>query len=230
MAYLDSDADSADAEAGPWPAFADLLSATTLLFLILFAAIAVPAIARARSATDQLKERESTLREIEEALRDTANDQVHVRRVGDYLLVSITGEATFPKDRFELSELKPDGRAILREFGSRIRSRPGMIQQIDQVQVVGHTSHEGGEEHNWRLSAARAATVALFLIDSVRIDPCTVTALGRSRYYPLDPSRARRGAVNSLDRRIELEIRPIVKSDSLQRRRREGCVPREEGA
>lgn len=28
---------------GPWPAFADLLAATTLLFLILFAALAVPA-------------------------------------------------------------------------------------------------------------------------------------------------------------------------------------------
>ncbi len=74
------------------------------------------------------------------------------------------------------------------------------------------------------LSASRAATVSLFLIDSVNISACRVTELGRSRYYPLWPDSARLGHVNPDDRRIELEIRPIIPTDSVQRLRRESCV------
>src|SRR5690349_18132948 len=88
---------------GPWPAFADLLAATTLLFLILFAAVAVPALRRAGEA----EARQSTLRHLESRLSRAAHDrQVSVLRVGDYLLVRIQGDATFPKDRYELADLR----------------------------------------------------------------------------------------------------------------------------
>lgn len=207
---------------GPWPAFADLLGATTLLFLILFAAVAVPAL-RSAGAADA---RESTLRELERKVRsETDAGSVRVRRVGDYLLVRIEGDATFGKDRFALADLKPQGREILRRIGASLR-RDSVMQLIDQVQVVGHTSHEGGEEHNWILSSSRAATVSLFLIDSVAIQACKVSALGRSRYYPVNPAAARdSGRVAAADRRIELEIRPVLVGDAEQVRRRRGCVP-----
>lgn len=210
-----------EAAGGPWPAFADLLGATTLLFLILFAAVAVPAIRRA-SAADA---RENTLESLEQRIRRTADSTyVDVLRVGDYLLVRIEGDATFNLNRFELSQLKPEGRQILRELGASLR-RDSVLPLIDQVQVVGHTSSEGSEERNWILSSARAATVSLFLIDSVSIPPCQVSALGRSRYYPVNPDSARRSAtVNEGDRRIELEIRPVVVGDTVQERRKSNCV------
>ncbi|HEX5871242.1 MAG TPA: hypothetical protein VFY65_12535, partial [Longimicrobium sp.] len=76
----------------------------------------------------------------------------------------------------------------------------------------------------------RAATVSLFLIDSVGISACQVSALGRSRYYPVDPEAARQGgAVNEGDRRIELEIRPVVVGDTVQKRRRSNCVDKRRG-
>ena len=208
---------------GPWPAFADLLAATTLLFLILFAAVAVPAIHRAGEADA----RENTLARIERAMAPAADDSsVDVLRVGDYLLVRIRGDATFPRDQYELRQLRPAGKEILRRFGA-VLSRDSVLPLIDQVQVVGHTSSEGSEEHNWVLSASRAGTVSLFLIDSVGIQPCRVSALGRSRYYPVDPGRARRDArFDERDRRIELEIRPVIPSDSVQAARRESCVDR----
>ena len=208
---------------GPWPAFADLLGATTLLFLILFAAVAVPAL---RSAGAE-NARKNTLQKLEERVRNDADlRSVHVQRVGDYLLVRIEGDATFGKDRSELAALKPEGREILRTIGTSLR-RDSVLQLIDQVQVVGHTSSEGGEERNWILSASRAATVSLFLIDSVRIPECQVSAMGRSRYYPVDPAAARiSGRVDGRDRRIELEIRPKVVRDTVQDRRRASCVPR----
>ena len=215
------DARQDSAETGPWPAFADLLAATTLLFLILFAAIAVPAIRKAGDADA----RETTLRRIQEAIGPARQERhVIVRRVGDYLLVRIEGDATFPRDRYELAQLKPEGKRILRDFGAFLK-QDTLLRYIDQVQVVGHTSSEGGEERNWILSASRAATVSLFLIDSVGIPPCQVSALGRSRYYPADPERARHvAAVNEQDRRIELEIRPVLPRDTVQTARRKSCV------
>lgn len=220
---MDNDLAGGDEQGGPWPAFADLLAATTLLFLILFAAVAVPAIRRAGEADAQ----KNTLRRIEHELSSGRNDTtVSVRRVGDYLLVRIKGEATFPRDRYQLADLKPAGKRILREFGEVLR-RDTLLLDIDQVQVVGHTSSEGGEDHNWFLSASRAASVALFLIDSVRVPPCQVSALGRSRYYPVDPGRALQSdSVDEQDRRIELEIRPVLPSDPAQKARRASCVAR----
>ncbi|WP_420128172.1 OmpA/MotB family protein [Longimicrobium sp.] len=217
MAVLHDD----EAAGGPWPAFADLLGATTLLFLILFAAVAVPAMRRAGAADA----RDNTLDTLEQKLRGTGDGrEVEVLRVGDYLLVRIRGDATFRKDRYALSDLKSEGKQILRELGASLH-RDGLLSLIDQVQVVGHTSSEGSEERNWILSASRAATVSLFLIDSVRIDPCQVSALGRSRYYPVDPVAARTSSgANAEDRRIELEIRPMVVDDTVQKRRRRNCV------
>jgi outer membrane protein OmpA-like peptidoglycan-associated protein len=215
-----------EAAGGPWPAFADLLGATTLLFLILFAAVAVPAIRRAGAADA----RENTLDTLEQKLRGTEGRRnVDVLRVGDYLLVRIEGDATFNQNRYELSQLKPEGKQILREVGTSLR-RDSLLSLIDQVQVVGHTSSEGSEERNWILSSSRAATVSLFLIDSVDISPCQVSALGRSRYYPVDPDAARRSpTVNEGDRRIELEIRPVVVGDTVQKRRQSNCVAERHG-
>lgn len=208
---------------GPWPAFADLLAATTLLFLILFAVLAVPAMQQA----GEYAALESTLVRIDTVLSRAEREQgVQVTRVGDYVLVRIPGEATFPKNRYELPDLKPGGRRILTGLGEYLR-RENLLDAIDQIQVVGHTSHEGSDERNWVLSASRAATVSLYLIESVNIPACKVSALGRSRYYPADPGAARaRVAVDSADRRIELEIRPVLPGDTSQSLRRRACVER----
>ena len=208
-----------EVDGGPWPAFADLLSATTLLFLILFAALAVPAIQRAGEADAQA----STLERIQAALAGGADRRVSVQRVGDYVLVRIAEDATFPLNEYTLARLKPEGREILHGFGRFLSGR--LVSDIDQVQVVGHTSSEGSEERNWQLSAARAATIALFLIDSAGVPACRVSALGRSHYYPVRPGHARAGAAaDPADRRIELEIRPSLPGDLVQRRRRDACV------
>lgn len=223
MAVFDHDDLTGGEGPGPWPAFTDLLSATTLLFLILFAAIAVPAIGKARAAEAELRGRETTLTEISELLGGRDGEYT-VNRVGDYLRVIITGDATFPANRYELSQLRPEGRAILRSIAASIRSQDGLLAAIDQIQVVGHTSRDGGDEVNWPLSAARAATVALFLIEEGGLDACKITALGRGSYYPLNPTATREGRIDPADRRIELEIRPVVRQDAEQRRRLDQCI------
>ena len=211
---------------GPWPAFADLLAATSLIFLILFAAIAVPAMGKANAA----ERRRSTLNRVQALLQQKVHDpRVTVQRVGDYLLVRILEDATFPQREYELRYLKPVGKQILRDFGATLVSA-GLDTLIDQVQVVGPASAEGTEERNWLVSSARAATVSMFLIDSVHVPPCQISALGRSHFYPVDTARARAAlrandpTGNPADRRIELEVRPRIPSDRDQQHRREQCV------
>lgn len=213
----DHDDLTSDGGASPWPAFADLLAASTLLFLILFAVIAVPALGKVRDA----EMRRSTIQRIDSTLRAS---QFDVEPVGDYLLVTIGSDATFPHDKYEIADMKPEGKAVLRRLADTLRAY-ALLDSIDQVQVVGHTSSEGSDEHNWRLSSERAASIALFFIGETGLPACKVTALGRGPFYPVNPDMARREArVMPEDRRIELEIRPVIVGDSAQVARRSHCV------
>ena len=204
-----------------WPAFSDLLAATSLLFLVLFSVVALPALQRAGKLGD-LRSRIDSIRIALDTI--SQREDVTVKQVGDYILVQIQGDATFPQNRYELELLRDEGRRILNSFAQRLIA-DSLVGLIDQVQVVGHASREGSNEQNWFLSASRAATVAMFLIDNAGIPACLVSAVGRSNYYPLDPD----GAVSPEDRRIELEIRPAIPADSSQAARRARCVDVDDG-
>lgn len=205
---------------GPWPALSDLLAATTLIFCVLFAVTVVPAI-KARRELGQLR---SSLDALEHQLEH--NNEFAVQRVGDYLRVTIGGDVVFPQSRYALEDMRPEGRAKLAAL-ARLLTRDSTLGRIDQIQIVGHTSSEGLDENNWRLSSERAGTVAIYLVNQGGLPVCKVTALGRGRYYPTYPDSARRSAVpNPQDRRIELEIRPVILSDTTQMRRRQECVER----
>lgn len=213
-------------QATPWPAFADLLAATSLLFLVLFAVIAVPAL----RAADGAKARASKLAQVDSILqRVAAQNRVRATEAGDYELVTIEGDATFPARQYQLKEMRAEGKTILRSFGAALNSQP-LIDLIYEVQVVGHASREGSEMENWQLSAQRAATIAQFLIDSVGLSACSVSALGRSHYYPVDTSATQSLTVDPRDRRIELEFRPVLPRDQNQVFQRSRCRSGNRGA
>ncbi len=217
----ESTGDFSTVEAGPWPAFADLLAATTLLFLILFTSVALPAMRQG----SKNKARETTLNALDSVFaRDTARAQYKLRKPGNYLLISIPENVTFQQNKYALEDMQPQGRQILSRIAARVREN-GLAGKIDQIEVVGHTSSEGDNASNWTLSAERAVTVALYLIQHDSLSPCQVSALGRGRYYPVNPQRAKSETKgHPEDRRIELEITPLVK-DTTQSLRRAGCVP-----
>jgi outer membrane protein OmpA-like peptidoglycan-associated protein len=203
---------------GSWPALSDLLAATTLIFCVLFAVTVVPAI-RDRGKLQALQ---NSLDSLQVDLG--RNRGLQVQRVGDYLRITIGGDVVFPQNRFEIADMNPAGRLKLDSL-ARTLAHPSTLEKIDQIQVVGHTSSEGSDEKNWRLSSARAGTIALFLVNEGGLPVCKITALGRGRYYPIDAARARRDpAPDPQDRRIEIEIRPVVLNDSTQQKRRNECV------
>ncbi len=205
--------------AGSWPAFVDLLAATTLLFLVLFAVIAIPALQKSRESQGVRTKIDSLNVRLERAL---VGRSVEVRRRASFIFLRIQGDATFPSDLYELRDLKAEGRAILRGMAEEVVSQ-GMMDDIYQFQVVGHASREGVSTRNWFLSAARAAAVAQFLVDSLDLDPCRVSAVGRSNFYPADMTR---GVTESSpqDRRIEIEVLPRFVSDTVQRNLLSQCL------
>lgn len=211
-------------EAGPWPAFADLFAASTLLFLILFAALTIPAVNRTR----QEAAKANTLKLLQAALASDTGKGYHLVPYDDHLLVRIPDKATFPQGQYELSEMRPAGREILHSVASRLGSN-GLSGKVYRIGVVGHTSSEGGDDRNWRLSAQRAVTVAMYLIQEERLPSCEVSAEGRGEYYPVDPAAARARPKDqgmAQDRRIELEIWPVVPGDSNKVKNRLDCVDR----
>jgi len=198
---------------GPWPSFADLLGATTLLFLVLFAVIAIPALTDKRGKTIKVDSISTSF--------SKNMGKWKVDKVGDYVRVSIPENATFEVGKYDLGSMRAEGKQILLELGKRINEQEN---NIDQVQVVGHTSVEG--VGNLELSSRRATTIALLLVNQARVNACLVTALGRGPLYPVNPDGRRKNLrlVSPADRRIELEIRPSLGDPTAQAERRAKCV------
>jgi outer membrane protein OmpA-like peptidoglycan-associated protein len=205
-------------DVGPWPAFVDLLAATALLFLVLFAVIAIPLMRkRGEEAGVQTK-----IKLLADSLtKEVQGRKVTVVRKANFLFLRIEGDASFPANEAALSSLRQEGKIILRDLAEVLR-RGQMMKDVFQLQVVGHASLEGERTTNWSLSASRAAAVAQFLVDSLGLDPCKVTAVGRSSYYPQNAAQDGR-RIDPRDRRIEVEILPRFASDSVQRTVLDGC-------
>ena len=192
-----------------------------MLFLVLFAVVAVPAL---RGIAEGIKIKRTLGRIENDLLQSERGAGYEVKAFGDHVLIRIRGDATFTVDRSAIQDLRPEGRETLRTIANLLK-RDSLMSVIDQVQIVGHTSAEGSDSRNWALSSERATTVALFFIDSLGIGACQITALGRGRYYPSSPELALKSRTpNPADRRIELEIRPVIENDSAQAQRRRQCV------
>jgi outer membrane protein OmpA-like peptidoglycan-associated protein len=150
----------------------------------------------------------------QEAVRDARIDNVEIVLLSDQSVkVSVQGPMFF-----ELGEarLRPE----VREFLDRLARVIG--QTSFAVQVIGHTDDypvvTEAFPSNWELSAARAARVARYLINSAGIDPRRFTVMGRGEHEPAvantnDANRALNRRVEIIITRDEIEpsVRPAVK-------------------
>jgi flagellar motor protein MotB len=198
-----------------WPAFVDLLAATSLLFVTLVAVFIVYA-HRAQAAIEEEARGLRTQREsLVDALRQTEPYRRGLYTVSDdsqFVRITLLADATFDQGSFVLGSLRQVGRAALSEIGEVLMD--GEIAPLyRQVRVIGHTDaipYNTAGFTNWELSAARAAVVARFLVNTIGVDPCRISASGVASYYPQigggdQPSQEER---LRMDRRIELEIVP----------------------
>lgn len=204
----------------PWPAFVDLLAASTLLLTVLVAVlifISNSQVAAERAkGTAEATQRDSLVARLRAGSRGGSLYQVLPD--GQLVRVTIAADVTFPKNRWSLEEMAMTGRAAFDSIGA-ILGAPSVAALVRQVHVVGHTDqarfHEGelSDWTNWELSATRAAVVARYLVERSGLDPCKLIPTGRGPYFPVagllgDSIAKNDAAAMRSNRRIELEVMP----------------------
>jgi outer membrane protein OmpA-like peptidoglycan-associated protein len=73
-----------------------------------------------------------------------------------------------------------------------------------QIYIQGHSSKEGENDYNLKLSQDRAKTVLRYLVEKYRISPLSVTTVGYGSAVPLDNSGTEEGKMRN--RRVEIII------------------------
>ena len=193
-----------------WPAFVDLLAATSLLFISLVAAFIFV-------SNTEIGEAITQRRQLIRALMSVggADSLYAIRDDAQFVRITVQADATFPFTEWRLASLRPAGKQALDSIAGILKGEP--IESLyRQVRILGHTDQVpfvDNTSSNWELSAARAAVVARYLVDSGGLNPCKVSAAGMGPYYPLSaqdsserglPYRQRM----ERNRRIEIEVVP----------------------
>ncbi|MEO5703265.1 MAG: OmpA family protein [Gammaproteobacteria bacterium] len=78
---------------------------------------------------------------------------------------------------FDKAVLKPEGKAILDEFITKLKDHP----EVEVIMATGHTDRIGSEAYNQRLSERRVAAVKRYMVDKgVAADRIDTAARGES--------------------------------------------------
>ena len=206
----DYGADEADGVFHVWPAFVDLLAATSLLFISLVAAFIFV-------SNTEIGEAITQRRQLVRALKSVggADSLYAIRDDAQFVRITVQADATFPFTEWRLASLRPAGKQALDSIAGILKGE-SIESLYRQVRILGHTDQVpfvDNTSSNWELSAARAAVVVRYFVDSGGLDPCKVSAAGMGPYYPLSaqdsserglPYRQRM----ERNRRIEIEVVP----------------------
>ncbi len=123
--------------------------------------------------------------------------QIDVEETGEGIVVRLMGESTFESGKDEIrEEMKP----LLRNVAKLLQNDAG------DIVVAGHTDNvpvrSGPFKSNLRLSIARAAAVADFLLANAAIDPKKISAMGFGEYRPIESNETAHG--REKNRRVEI--------------------------
>lgn len=93
-------------------------------------------------------------------------------------------EANFNAAQFEQgkADLNDDAKIALHDLAQLMEQHPEI-----RLQIEGHTSSEGSDEFNLKLSKDRAQAAVDFLVNKEGIDAKHLTAIGKGSSEPIDP-------------------------------------------
>jgi chemotaxis protein MotB len=148
---------------------------------------------------------ESLGEELEEALEGKLRgleDQIEIEVEGNQTIIRLLGGATFDSGK---ARIRPRLLPILEEIGIRLKGTHG------DIIIAGHTDNvpvRGGPfESNLKLSIARAAEVAEFMIEQVAIPPQQISTMGFGEYRPTHTNENPEG--REKNRRVEIILTAI---------------------
>ena len=142
-------------------------------------------------------------REIEEnfdELHGKIEDDIEIEAKKDQLVIRMMGESTFDSGK---AEIKPELKPFILRIGQILTS-----ETAGDIVIAGHTDNvpvTGGPfQSNLKLSIARAATVAQFLLDQTTIDPKRLSTMGFGEYRPIADNAIESG--RRKNRRVEIIV------------------------
>ncbi|MDG5977785.1 OmpA/MotB [Hydrogenophaga taeniospiralis CCUG 15921] len=110
---------------------------------------------------------------------------------------------------FDKATVRPEGKAELDRFSDQLGGT-----SYQSISVEGHTDRLGSTGYNQTLSDERAASVRNYLVNSGKVDPTRISAVGKSESQPVTAPgdctdrQSRAQLINCLqpDRRVEVEV------------------------
>ncbi len=145
------------------------------------------------SIGDYMDQQEAKLR------RQLAGTDVTVTRIGETIILSMPGSATFASGSSSVDS----------EFFPVLESVAVVLDEFDQtyVDVIGHTDSKGSRQYNQRLSEKRAQSVASYF-ESREVISERVIADGMGEANPIAPNDTRAGRAQN--RRVEIKLKPVT--------------------
>jgi outer membrane protein OmpA-like peptidoglycan-associated protein len=141
-----------------------------------------------------MDEKERKIRQI--AAERDAKDMEVERVREDLLRVSVSSEASFDFDRFEI---KPEFKPTLNKVAGVLRDDPNV-----RISIIGFTDSIGSEEYNLRLSQRRADATADYLI-SQGVSQSQIVTEGLGEQQPRASNETEAGRAQN--RRVEIYLR-----------------------
>ena len=145
-------------------------------------------------------------KEVEEHFKNM-KDMIDVVVEKDQVMIRLMGETAFDSGK---AEIKRQMIPLLLKIGKALQEGEG------DVIISGHTDNvplRGGRyQSNLKLSIARAATVAEYLLNKSSIKPARVSTMGFGKYRPMGSNKTPEG--RKKNRRVEIILRAKPKSDS----------------
>jgi len=157
------------------------------------------------SAREAMKALGEELKEALEGKLKGLEDKVEIEVEGNQTIIRLHGGATFDSGR---ANIKPPLIPVLREIGLRLKDTEG------DIIIAGHTDnvpiYGGRFETNLKLSIGRAAEVAEFMIDKVKIPPERISTMGFGEYRPAYTNDTAAG--REKNRRVEIVLTALPKN------------------
>ncbi len=138
---------------------------------------------------------------VADALINFKPDELSVYLKDGKLYVSLQEKLLFASGS---AVVDPEGKQALQTLAAVLINTPNIT-----IDIEGHTDTvpiTGKYEDNWALSVARSTAIARILVKDYGVDPHTIIASGRSKYYPVAENTTPEGRAKN--RRTEIILTP----------------------